>query len=318
MSDPYHYPPELLEQLVETIPRLVRSKKGLLDFFESAGVEKSLMSDLRAHVLASRDTINKFEIVRTVLKRLNDGGDRTLAARREVLKRVCEWEDFSTCWDQERLKAQGLVAEIRRVVNIKDSFTRMNLAREAESRRNKEEYERRAAAKHKREAALADVRVRLGRCLAGADPHARGIQLESVLNDYFRVEGVSVRDAFRVVGQGGAGVVEQIDGAVEVDGTLYVVEMKCWSRPLGEAEVSPFLVKVFTRDTGGIFIAHPGITGPAEELFEHALVKGKTTFACTLEAVFRVLEGGGNLPAFLRQRIQSARLDRRPYLDRRT
>jgi hypothetical protein len=52
--------------------------------------------------------------------------------RREVLKRVSQFEDFSSCWENDRYKTQGHVAQIQKVVNVKDSFTRINLDREKE------------------------------------------------------------------------------------------------------------------------------------------------------------------------------------------
>ena len=45
--------------------------------------------------------------------------------RRELLKRVVEFENFSTCCPEDRLEAQDLVSQIRSVINVKDSFTRM-------------------------------------------------------------------------------------------------------------------------------------------------------------------------------------------------
>ena len=128
----YHYPPELLELLVETIPLLIRSKAGLLDFFQGAGVSIADISDWRQKVRHDKNSVNKFQITRSVLCRLNDRQDAALAPRREIIKRVSEFEDFSTCWESDQLKARGLVSQIRQVVNVKDSFTRMNLEREKE------------------------------------------------------------------------------------------------------------------------------------------------------------------------------------------
>ncbi len=131
MSDPYHYPPELYALLTDTIPRLCRSKPDLINFFRGAGVEEAMLADLKSRIATDRNSINKFDITRTVLTRLNEGADRTLAQRREVLRRVVEFEEFSTCWPEDQLKAKGLVAEIRRVINVKDSFTRMQQEPEA-------------------------------------------------------------------------------------------------------------------------------------------------------------------------------------------
>ena len=125
MDEAYHYPPELLQLLVDTIPRLCKSKRDVFLFFKGAGVKRLVVADLEAQLTEDRDSINKFDIARTVLSRINEAGDIALRERREVVKRVCEFEDFSTCWSNDRLEAQGLVAQVQRVVNVKDSFTRM-------------------------------------------------------------------------------------------------------------------------------------------------------------------------------------------------
>lgn len=132
MEESYHYPPEVLNILVDIVPLLCRAKNDVLVFFRGAGVSESIMSDLSRRVSVDRENINKFEIARTVIQRINEKGDSELRTRREVVKRVVEFEDFSTCWPNDQLKAKGLVGELRRVVNVKDSFIRMSNERERE------------------------------------------------------------------------------------------------------------------------------------------------------------------------------------------
>ena len=91
----YHYPPELLQLLIDTIPRLCKSKQDVFAFLRGAGIDRSMISDLGAQLAADRESISKFHIVRTVLTRLNEAGETALRERREVLKRVVEYEDFS-------------------------------------------------------------------------------------------------------------------------------------------------------------------------------------------------------------------------------
>src|SRR5438552_3821410 len=117
--------------LIDTIPCLCRSKKDVLLFFRGAGVGAALTDDLQKQVLTSPGSVRKHEIARTVLTRLNARGEASLRERREILKRITEFEDFSTCWPEDQLKAKGFLAEVRRVVNVKDSFTRMSQEREA-------------------------------------------------------------------------------------------------------------------------------------------------------------------------------------------
>jgi len=109
----YHYPPELLQLLIDVIPRLIRSKNDVIIFFRGAGVPSDCYADLEQRVRTDRENLNKFEIARTVLTRLNERGESALRERRELLKRVVEFEDFSTAWANDQLRAKGLVAEIR-------------------------------------------------------------------------------------------------------------------------------------------------------------------------------------------------------------
>jgi hypothetical protein len=100
----------------------------------------------------------------------------------------------------------------------------------------------------------------------------RGKLLEGILNRLFEASDILVREAFRVTGEEGEGVVEQIDGAVEIDGYLYLVEMKWWKDHLGTAEVAPHLVKIYSRGHArGILISKSGYTQPAITTCREAL-----------------------------------------------
>lgn len=68
----YHYPPEILSLLVDTIPLLCRSKNDVLLFFKGGGVPATITADLHHKLAAYRGSVNKYEMVRDVLVRLND------------------------------------------------------------------------------------------------------------------------------------------------------------------------------------------------------------------------------------------------------
>ena len=76
LHDIFHYPPELTSLLIDTIPLLCRSKKDVLLFFKGAGVPDELMKDYIMLVQINKDKINKYEIVRNVLTRINENGDK--------------------------------------------------------------------------------------------------------------------------------------------------------------------------------------------------------------------------------------------------
>ena len=222
----YHYPPELFQLLVDTIPRLCRSKRDVLLFFRGAGVKESMLRDLEQRLADDATSIYKFDMVRTLLARLNEAGDAALGERRALLQRVHDFEDFSTCWESDRLAAQGLVGQIRGVVNVKDSFTRMRREREEEARKHRDATRREAEVVRQKRETLDGIRRDLAQLFTMEDARKRGILLEDVLNRFFRTDGILVRESFTRAGEPGQGVIEQIDGVIELEGEIYLVEMK--------------------------------------------------------------------------------------------
>jgi restriction endonuclease Mrr len=309
----HHYPPEILNLLVDTIPLLCRSKNDVLVFFKGAGVPSTITMDFKQKLVADRASVNKYEIVREVLVRLNDKGEMSLRERREVLKRVVEFEDFSTCWPTDQLKAKGLVAEIRRVVDVKDSFGRMRQEQEAERKKRLDEENRKVAALNERKAKLQSVKKDLYALFSLSDPQKRGKQLEPVLNQLFQTADILVREAFNRVSSSGEGIVEQIDGVIELDGEIYLVEMKWWDKPLGTGEVSQHLVRVFSRSCArGLLISYSGFTDPAIATCRESLAR-MVVALCGLQEIVQLLEQEGNLAEFLRKKVRAAVIDKNPY-----
>ena len=309
----HHYPPEILNLLVDTIPLLCRSKNDVLVFFKGAGVPGAITEDFRQRLASDRSSVNKYEIVREVLVRLNDKGEASLRERREVLKRVVEFEDFSTCWPDDQLKVKGLVAEIRRVVDVKDSFGRMRQAQEAERFQRQEEERRKTAVLIEKKAKLSEVKKDLYSLFASTDQRQRGTNLEGILNRLFERHEILVREAFRRVGDAGEGIIEQIDGVIALDGEIYLVEMKWWDKPLGTGEVSHHLVRVFNRNCArGILISYSGYTDPAIVTCKESLSKMVVTL-CTLHEFVLLLERENDLKDFLREKVQAAIIDKNPF-----
>ena len=313
MNVEYHYPPDLFNLLVDTIPRLCRSKRDVLIFLRGAGVNRSLLSGLEAKLANNPESINKFQIVRTVLQALNELGDSGLKQRREVLRRVVDFEEFSTCWPNDQLQAKGLVAEIRNVVNVKDSFTRMSMERDVEVHRRRESQEAKAAALRQRSEQMARVRQDLYSLFAMENAQERGLLLERVLNQLFRTAGVLVREDFRRVPTAGLGVIEQIDGVIQFDGQIYFVEMKWLKDPVTVGDISQHIVRVVNRDSSrGIFISYSGYTVPAIETCKESL-SNAVIVLCTLEEFVFLLEKESSLEEFLTKKIQRCIIDRQPF-----
>jgi restriction system protein len=310
----FHYPPELFNLLVDVLPLLNRSKTDVLVFFRGAGVSDSMTSDIATRLKAAPKDVNKYQMVRTVLERLNSKGEAALRERREVLRRVVDFANFDSCWPDDQLKAKGLVASIREVVNQKDAFTRMNNAREEERQARLAETQRIAAEKRERTARIENAKQDFYALFGStATAQQRGKMLEAALNNLFQAYGVLVRKAFHLVGEAGEGIVEQIDGAIELGGALYFVEMKWYRDPVGKPEISEHLVRLMSRaEVRGIFISASDYTEPAihtvREFLQH-----KVLILSTLQEIVYLLNQQDDLAEFFKKKIQAAQIHKNPY-----
>jgi restriction system protein len=310
----FHYPPELMNLLVDTIPLLNKSKKDVFLFFQGAGVSESLMKATKSQWKRDSENISKYEIVRQILTKLNVEGEKCLRERREVLKRVVEFESFSACWQADQLKARGLVSEIRNVINVKDSFTRIKKERDDEANARKEAKIKELDIIKSKNDSIQKIKQELNALFALKDPHKRGKALESTINSLFKCYEILVREAFTLKGSEKEGIVEQIDGVIELDNDLYFVEMKWWDNPIGVSEISPHLVRVFSRsESRAIIISASDFTAPAVKISKEALQQ-KVVVLCTLEEIVFMIENNNDLKDFFKKKVRAAIIDKNPYL----
>jgi hypothetical protein len=316
MAEHFHYPPEVFSLLVDTIPLLCRSKSDVVLFFTGAGVAPEDLAEASRKVRTDRASINKYEIARGILTKANARGDSGLRARREILKRVTEFEDYSTCWPEDQLKARGLVASIRSVINVKDSFTRMKQERDAEKDQELTRQHAQQAAAAQRRERIEEVGNKLGTLFGMEDaPQARGKLLEAVLNDLFKAYGVHVREDFKRRDPESSVVLEQIDGVITLDGSIHLVEMKWLKTPVGVAEFGTHLVRVFGRaNASGIFISNSKFTQSVVTQCRDFLNQ-RTTFLCSLQEIVMLLQRKDDFVGFLRRKSQAAIVDKNPYLE---
>ncbi|MBW4574186.1 MAG: restriction endonuclease [Aphanothece sp. CMT-3BRIN-NPC111] len=312
-SQSFHFSPDFLSLLVDTIPKLCKSKRDVIIFFSSAGVRKSFLADLDSKVQNDASSINKYTIARTVLIRLNEAGDTALGERREVVKRVVEFEDFSRCWSNDQIEAMGLVAKVRELRNVKDSLTRIQQGHESQleeqrKKREAEENSRLQGIEQKRQNRN-NLKTELIALYQETNVHQRGKQLESVLNRLFESEGILVRESFTINGENNEGIIQQIDGAVEVNSYLYLVEMKWWKYPLGPGDVAPHMIRLFSRsDVRGIFISASGYTDAATIEIKKALNQ-RIMVLFTLKELLLLLENENSFESLLKSKVEAVQLE---------
>jgi len=302
--------------LKEALPKLCKSKQDLLNFFQGAGVSREALKPYQRLLAEKKDEFNKYHVTRDLLVMLNERGEAGLGERRALLRRVTDTEDYSGCWENDRAAAIGLVAQIRAMVDVKDSFTRMKNDRDSETRKRRAAQDAALAAAAEKKRSIQAVRDDFYALFGAKDPHKRGKDLERVLNALFAAYGVLVREAFTVKSIGSEGIVEQIDGLIELEGTLYLVELKWWATSIGVAEIAPHLVREFSRggQARGIFISYSPYSEPAIAQCRDAIAQGAVIVLCKLEEIVRVLDSDADLPSVLKAKVQSVIADKQPFV----
>ena len=160
---------------------------------------------------------------------------------------------------------------------------------------------------------LKEVQRELLQLFTMANPQERGRRLEAVLNRLFKEVGLLLHQDFRRLSEYGQGVIEQVDGIIDLDGEIYLVEMKWLNHPAGVGEISQHLSRVFGRsECRGLFISSSGYSDQAIENCKEYL--SKVVFVlCTLEEIVLLLENEADLKEFLRVKIRGSMIEKRPY-----
>ena len=308
----WHISSEVLVPLCDAISAICRSKHDVLMFFKGCRVPHDLMADLVSQVESDRDSIYKHEIAERVIERLNEHGDSVLRVRREVVRQVVEFEDFSRCWPTGQDRARGLVAKVREIVGQKDAFTRMAQERDREAvERRKVNRDALEAENLKREA-IRKRKGELAQLFGKIDPYERARLFEKILNNLCKDNGILVREDFIRRNFDEESAIEQIDGVIEFDGNIYLTEAKWWKSPLGRGEVSSHLVRVYNRgEARGLFISASGYTAAAVSDCVDALVQ-KVVVLCTLEEIYHALDAEIDFVEFLRKKVRAVMLQKDP------
>jgi restriction system protein len=232
-----------------------------------------------------------------------------------VLKRVSEFDDFSSCYPDNQMKARGAVATVAQLVNKKDSFTRMRDERERELQRHRDAQRAETAKRDAERARREEIKNDLFALFGEQDPHRRGKALEGVLNRLFKSERILLREAFeRRDDNSGPGAIEQIDGVIELSNQVYLVEMKWWNQTLGRNEVASHLVRVYGRgQVGGILISNSAFSPAAVADCKDAL-HAKTVVLVELREIVQALTLGRSVRALLTKKVRAAAIDKDPLV----
>jgi hypothetical protein len=138
-------------------------------------------------------------------------------------------------------------------------------------------------------------------------PQERGYAFEKFLTTLFNTFDMKARSPFRLTG-------EQIDGSIEFEGNVYLIEAKWQSALVGNTELLALHGKVGGKATWsrGIFISYSGFTQEGIEAFS----RGRPTnlIAVTGQDLYFILDGGMSLDQMIRLKTRLAAEEGRVYV----
>jgi hypothetical protein len=309
----YHFPTELLALLQKCIPLLCPAKRDVFQFFRAGGLDRDLYSDWERQWQNDPNSVGKYPVVHDILNKLNQRKtDDALRQRREIIKRVTTWENFSTLWEKDRLPARGLVADIQASVHRADAFTRMEREREKLLQEQREARQKQLDAERERRQQREAIRREIGGLFMEPNHQKRGKALEGLLNRLFTSFGISIREAFTIRGEEGEGIIAQVDGAIDLDNHIYLVEMKWLKDKVGVGDIAQHVTRVMFRDGArGLFVSATEYTPAARNTLCEAL--GHRVHVGTgLQEIIFALEKEADITELLREKVRVAILDKNP------
>lgn len=285
------FAPDIKGCIKDCILNLLWPRDDVLSFFKSCNCTKL---DLRPVANWKNDDLSRSRMVDLTFAALDERPDNGLGQYRAMLQRLLTWDHFDPYYFDrlkklDRRKAEGLLAHLRQLQEIRD-------ARIKEDKRRREEQERKSQEPATR---LAEVRDQYLALLLSTDSRQkRGYDLQDLLLELARLDALEVTEPFRIVG-------EQIDGAIKFDGEHYIVEAKWQDKLAANEPLYQLAGKVEGKMYGrGIFVSVNGYSDDAVR----ALVSGKAlrTILVDGEDLVLVLEGSLSMRAMIDRKVKCA------------
>ncbi|WP_195612681.1 restriction endonuclease [[Clostridium] symbiosum] len=312
MDTYFHFPPDLFNILVDTIPRLNKTKKDLLLFFQNVGVPSTYLQPYYLLLNTNRSQFKKFDVTREVLATLNEQTEKMLGVRRKLLQRIVEFDSFETCYPNDKDRAKANVSDIQKIVKLKDTVTKYEnyLSREqSEKIQEKQKVVDKLCQSRKH---FVDLEQRFAQLFSIQNPQERGKKLEQVLNDIFMYFKIGIKEDFVIYDDETGKNCEQIDGVVEINHYLTLVEMKWEKEPLGVDKVGRFMSRLLVRkNVDGIIVSYASFTETAILTAKEALSISVLALV-DLKDIYDVLNQKKDLEDFFSELIKNVKLYKNP------
>jgi Restriction endonuclease len=218
-----HFSQNILGSLKDAVVKVFWKKDDLRALFEVAEVPQSIIN-------AQNWDLYKFKIVSPVLDKLNSTATG-IGPLRRILHETLSFKDGNHllwCSDGQRLKreAEESLARLRSLVADHDGAKQTEKEQQQAIARRKEEANKHRAFNEK----LAELKAVFIHFHGKADHNERGYDLETLLNELFRLFDMTPRAPFKRTG-------EQIDGSFVLDRDHYLLEAKWQKKPVDLADL---------------------------------------------------------------------------------
>lgn len=313
MAISYHFPPDLFNLLVDAIPKINRTKKDLLAFFKNVGTPISLLNKYYPLINYDPKQISKKDITRDVLECLNSkDNDEYLSIRRQLLQRIIDFTAFNTCYYNDVDSAKARIYEIKQLVSLKDSVTKQEQFIENERQEKIKAKQLHLNLINTSKTKFDNIYNDFNKLFSNLNPQLRGKALEVVLNNLFSFFKIGIRESFCISDEETGKIYEQIDGVVELNSYLTLIEMKWENKPIGVDKVSRFMTRIFLRNNvDGILISYSPFTDTAYPIVKEGLNQ-KTVALVELQDICKILALKKDLPTYLTSLIREVRLNKNP------
>lgn len=312
MEKYFHFPPDILALLIDTIPRICKTKRDVIIFFEGAGVPAKELVRYKSLLTSNKDLFKKYNVTRELLEMLNLAGDNMLGVRRKILQNVIEFDAFDTCYFNDKDRAKANILDLKKAISMKDSATKYENYLKNERRKRMQEQQQKADKLAGTKNRLAKIKEDFNFLFSMQNPQERGKKLEKVLNDLFAFFKIGVKEDFVIYDEDSGKNSEQIDGVIEINYYLTLVEMKWEKHAIGSDKVGRFMSRLLVRrNVDGIIISYSSFTETAIRTAKEALAVAVLALV-DLKDIYVILDKEKDLQVYFTKLIQQVKLYKNP------
>ena len=293
------FPADIKNCMRECLLSVLWPRKDIFEFLRNGGCTNTDLKEAQHFKESNTSRSQIIDVTFSALAARPDGG---LGQFRAMLKALTEWSHFDAYYFDnlkklDRTAAEQKLSHLRQLVEIRDAKLR-------DERKRREAAEQRSKQSTITSAQLRDRFLNL--YLGKIKPQSRGYELETLLNDMGKKEGLEVTSSFRCTG-------EQIDGGLKYEGENYLIEAKWHDRSASTEPLYAFAGKIHGKMYGrGLFVSVNGFSPDPVR----ALVTGKAiqTILVDGEDLTLIVEDQISLTKTLDAKIRAAQLTGEIYI----